>query len=354
MESFLGLYKRLPNRQELEDELEFHSHAIRKHGGLRKIKEAMNYENKPHLVDQQGDCNYFYSEWMTANFLIEQHVSYKRKQLLFSTDESSFRSDFTFYPIHKSPLHVELWTYSKDDESEAGVYYNQKRKEKEALYEVSGVSYLSIEKEVFQQLSEEKVKNALYQLFAPYLSFQMEEVEHVSINSSEKMTDEEMVEIIMAYSDDKEYFPSIYVVRQHERAVYKEIIKRHKNFRLFADKFHKKMVSSSTYYWTSEKVEERFVYMITTYQRICSEEELRKTEDYYLKGLYKAIYKYGGNTYHRLKCYQTCLKNNIRLPEREINYIRSKRIRGDLSMDTPIEKIVETALEKHTSQTINV
>jgi len=351
MESFLHLYKRYPNRQEMEHELEFHSHAIRKHGGLREIKRKM--EKEIYLLDRKGEKHYFLGEWMTANFLIQQQIPYKRNQLLVVEDEKGFRSDFTFYPVNQQPVHVELWGYANDDNSEAAMYYRQKRKEKEAFYHKYGVLFLGVEYEIFEQ-SEEKINETFLSLFDSYLSMNMNPIGRVSISQTEKMTDEELLEVVMSYSDNKDYVPSVYEVRKNEQEVYNEILKRYRNFRLFADKFQKKMVSRSTYYWTKEKVEERFLYMINTYQKICSENELRKTEDYRLKGLYKAIYKFGGMTYHRLLCYRTCLEKTLPIPHRELNYIRSRRIRGTMPIDSSIEKIIEHALKEHAPDTVNV
>jgi len=345
MESFIHLYKRFPNRQEMEKELEFHSHAIRKHGGLRGIKRKMKKEMA--LLDKKGNKHYSFREWTMANFLIKQGIPYKRHQLLVIEDEEGFRSDFTFYPFKQSPVHIELWNFEKENVSEAAEYYQKKRKEKENCYHKHHVTCIDVDYEVFEQ-SEEKIKETLQGLFEPYLSLGMEKVGPTPKTYTEMMTEKELLDVVMSFSENQAYAPPVYEVRKNEREVYNEILKRYGNFRLFADAFEKKMVSRSTYYWTNEKVQERFLYMIQTYQRICSEKELRKTEDYQLKGLYKAIYKFGGMTYHRLLCYQKCLNNNQPLPHREQNYIRSKRIRGILPIDSSLEDIVTAALKEHT------
>lgn len=345
IEEFILMYKKFPTGKEMQYELKINPDAIKKHGGITEIKKKMNYKNNESLIDNRGDYNRSSYELITANFLIAQGISYKREQKPFHQKNSRHRSDFTFYPKNKKPIHVEVWGFLKRDNTEVGIKYKKHREEKEKLYQGNDIILISIEPEIFKQ-SYEKIEKNLNNIFSKYLSLDFEKLEQRLLIPANKISDKEILELVMSYSNDDEFFPPISTIENKHNGIYAEVIKRYGNFSEFAEKYNKKMHSNSPNYWNHERIRERLVYMIKTYHQIYSEKIVRKMDDYFLKGLTDAIYTRGGWMYHRMKAYKYCLENNIDLPESELKYIRSKCRSLNIPKTTPVHEIIELSLQK--------
>lgn len=82
----------------------------------------------------------------------------------------------------------------------------------------------------------------LKEIFEPFLGIELKHVDNtynISYRECFSMTDEELLEIIMPYSDDQNVLPSTMIISKKESGIYHEIIKRYKKYSNFAKKVGK-------------------------------------------------------------------------------------------------------------------
>lgn len=177
VETFIRVYDRFPRRDDLRNEFNVCNKAINNHGGMNTLRKLVNYQKDTDLIDKNGDLNRSTYELITANFLIENRIDYKREQYPFPRTERRFRSDFTF-TYNGEVYHIEVWGFPKGNyKSPFSAFYNEKRKEKEKLYKKYGINLISIEFEVFEKTQDE-IQQELKNLLKPYTKKEIEERVH--------------------------------------------------------------------------------------------------------------------------------------------------------------------------------
>jgi len=346
LQSFISLYGYFPTRKEMIYEVGISGSALKKYDGALGLRKIIKYKGNNELIDNRGDYNRSTFEFITANFLIAQEIGYKREQSPFPKEEKKYRSDFTLFPKNKKPIHVEVWGYpEKDDKSEHAKFYNEKRKEKEKIYKKYNVNLVSVNFEIFQK-SYKEIEEELYHIFNPVLNLKYDKIDFSLLVPPNKLSDEELLEKVMKYSDSNKMLPKSEDISKKENGVYKELLKRYKNMRNVAEKFNLNLPGSSKNFWSKEIIEKKMIEMMKKHNKIISKKEIKDEQYTEFTGIWFQVGKYGGTMYHRMKAYQYCLKNNIELPESELKYIRSKCRSLNIPKTTPIDEIIELSLKQ--------
>lgn len=315
---------RFPKQIEVLKGLHICNEKLLKFGGIKKIKELMGYNNSNDLIDDRGFSNRSTYEYMVAQYLIHNDVSYKREQNPFKAKHSRYKSDFTFYKNDGSEVHVEIWGFVKN------VYnhpreksYNEKRILKEELYRKNNYTLISIEYDLFKK-SYEDIQNCLYDIFKDYLNLDLQPVSNTLLIPPTKMSDEDLLTEIMKYSDDPNVFPYQKVLTENNVSLlYLETIKRYGSYYNFANLYNK-----FTHYqykkWDSRSIFEVFQYMLTKYNHILKIDELKlyNKHDKNIVGIIESSKKiFGSYIDARLQFYLYCIKNEISVSKSDISYL---------------------------------
>jgi len=146
MEGFKALYKRLPSYEECKQSLQISMNHILKYGGMNKIKT---------LFELNDSRNTVYLKQLLRLYFEQHGIDYTENKEPFSN--YAYRSDFTAYLSKK--IHIEIWEYPPNDYDNIHQYYNENRREKERVYTLYAISYLSLYSEDFQKNTYEKISN---------------------------------------------------------------------------------------------------------------------------------------------------------------------------------------------------
>lgn len=312
---------RFPKQKEVLNYLHIGNNILLGFGGIKEIKDKMGYCDENDLIDDRGFKNRSTYEFMTAQYLIGNNISYKREQNPFNKRYKNLRSDFTFYLDNKE-IHVEIWGYSQTDKSsERSINYNKKRIMKEKLYSKSKHDLISINYEIFQGKYKD-IQNRLYEIFNPYLKLKFKNVKQEKFIPANKLSDKELLDEIMKFSSDNHTFPMQSTLQENGLYyLYEEILNRGHDYYGFAKKFgkttHRKLNA-----WNKETIFNTFDYMISNYGHILRTEEIKKNRDEIIKGIVEGSKKiFGTITEARICYYEYIASNGIKLSESDLEYI---------------------------------
>lgn len=313
---FIDKNKRFPTQLELAKELGIYANSYQKYGNLDEIKIKMNYCDNEDLISNDGYLNKSYYELITANFLLAQGLSFKREQYIFKqfNKKSRYKSDFTFYLDNDKIIHCEVWGGYKNTSSK---YYNYDKdmKKKIELYNKYNIRYISVYPNIFHN-STKNIQKSLYNIFKPYLNLKYKKIDNKLLLSSrqlKKITDEDLFNELLKYSDDKRYLPSTAHLRRiGKEHIYVEVLKRYDNYIDFANKFNKSLLHVNNNYWTKDKIFERFDYMIDNYGKILSSVEMMKLNniDTNIRNVIDRIYSFGSLADMKLEYFKNKIDNN--------------------------------------------
>lgn len=318
----IGILKRFPKQKEVLEHLRIGNNILLSYGGIKKIKEIMGYCDENDLIDNRGYKNSSSYEYMVAQYLIGNSIPYKREQYPFGGKYKRLRSDFTFYLENEKEIHVEVWGYSQTDKaSKRSITYNEKRIVKETLYNESGYLLIGINYETFQGKYSE-VQNKLYNIFSPYLDLDYKNVDQKSFIPSNKISDKELLNEIMKYSDDEVMLPKQSKLQKEGVSfLYIEAINRYGNYYKFAEKFGKLSLRKRKA-WQESDIFETFDYMVNHYGFILKNEHLKKVKDVKIVGVDQGAKKvFGSFIRAKVIYYDYLTESNIQLSKEDKNYI---------------------------------
>lgn len=321
----IEILDRFPKQIEVLKHLHINNNYLLVHGGIRKIKELMGYSDSSDLIDDRGFRNSSVYEYMVAQYLIANDIPYKREKCPFGDKHKRLRSDFTFYLQENHEIHVEVWGYAKGAVTHSREKsYNEKRIKKEKLYREYNHTLIGIDYEIFQGKYED-IQSRLFEIFSLYLDLKFKQVSQEVFIPPNKLSDDELCEEIMKYSNDKNMFPKTEVLVENGRTgLYKEAVNRYGSYFNFANKYGK-----YTFYqykkWDSETLYKAFNYMQKEYGYILKIEDLRKkTKDRNLTGIAEYSNRvFGGYINARLSYYDYCADNQYNIPDLDIQYLDS-------------------------------
>lgn len=242
IESLISQYQRFPTLEEC-DASGLNQFHFKQYGGIYEVKRMMGYDNKDDLIDDRRHVNRSSYEYIVAQFLIHNNVAYSREQNPFPQSGRNFKSDFTLYDSSNQPVHIELWGFENNGNKEIHVNYRNNKLEKKKLYKKYNIHLIELERKLFQDNSYHSINEKLYEIFKPFIATEYKEIETKIFISGRALSDEELLEKIMEYSDDDSFLPKSSTREQGFYTLYKEIIKRYGRYSLFAKKFNKKTIN---------------------------------------------------------------------------------------------------------------
>jgi hypothetical protein len=172
---FRDIFGYFPTKEEFLTVLKIGSTSLKRLGGVYGIKRKMNVE-KENYKDASGFYNSSRYECFVANFLLANGISYKREQKPFSKPNHRKRSDFTFHLSNGEIVQCEIWGFPIDGKSDLALTYNQKRKEKEALYRSHNYRLISVEESFFRNNDTDSVQDILIDLFSPIFEIELKKI----------------------------------------------------------------------------------------------------------------------------------------------------------------------------------
>jgi hypothetical protein len=254
--TFIQVNNRFPTRKEIQRNLRIDLRYVDKFGGINGLKKILDYNDINDLIDLRGDYNGSVYEYQVANFLIENGLKdkYKREQHPFSKEEGYYRSDFTFYEVDRKEIHIEIWGYDDNPNSEMCKIYNAKRKIKEDLYKkyTDQIILISLDCEIFQKTIPEIIRK-LYEILIPYLHLEYKDINYKTLLAPGNMSEDEIFEKLMESSIDENTFPIV----EDVRGIVREIRKRGYTYFDFAKKYNKEL-SKIKNMWSNQLVFDYF------------------------------------------------------------------------------------------------
>jgi hypothetical protein len=317
IQPFIDKYNRFPTITEIINNLSISGKQIDKHGGIYEIKRYMNYNDKYDLRDDNGFYNASTYEYIVAQWLIHNNISYKRNRHPFPKHEGNFMSDFTLYLKDNKNIHVEVWGMEGKKD------YDKVKETKIKLYQKHNIKLISISSDLFLHFKIEYIQNELNNLFSPYINHILKFIPETSLIPILHITDDELLKEIMKYSIDKDYLPIREVLEKNKKIrFYDEIIKRYENYYTFAEKYNK-LVYINRCYWDKNKIFKVFDDIIIEYNKLNRKnikEHIAKNK--YLHSFIDTVTRHGGFIKLKLEFYYLCLQNN-NINIIDIEFIRS-------------------------------
>jgi hypothetical protein len=343
IKELIEILDRFPKQREVLQHLHISNEILLSFGGIKEIKSIMGYNDENDLIDNRGFRNASTYEYMVAQYLIENNVSYKREQYPFKGKHKRLRSDFTFYLEDDKEIHIEIWGYSrKDKASKRSIAYNEKRVEKERLYKNYNHILVGIDYEIFQGKYDD-VQYRLYDIFNPYLCLNFRKVDHQKFIPANKISDGDLLKELMNYSDDNVTLPKQDLLSELGLSnLFLEAINRYGTYYNFAEKMGVKSLRVR-HDWSEQKVYEIFDYMISDYGHILKSNELRFNRDRNLRGFETGAKKVFGSILNaRISYYEHQVSNNQMINDKELDYIDDVlHIRNGFSKRYITEEILE-------------
>ena len=327
---FIEDYGNFPTLKNFKYDLHIPVSIISKYGNVKDLQKKIMGDQNNLLEDDRGFYNRSHYEYMVAQFLIYNKIDYLREQFPFPNPHSMLRSDFTFYGVNKETYHVEIWGYYESDvASSRSFQYNKKRKEKEELYKKYKINLISINPDVFN-CSLEDIQNNLSVIFQPYISMRLLNIDIKHMVNPNKLTDEELLDRFMEYSDDNRFMPKQEVLMKNAPTLFNEMIRRYGNQNKFAKRFNK-LTYSKVGLWDEELAIDVFNHIHDKYGYLLKVSEIRdkslsKTDSMligYQNGMQKV---FGTVTDGYLFYFDYCIKNNIKLHDNDILYLKNLSI----------------------------
>lgn len=313
-----------PTQNEMKMDLHIPTSVIQYFGGSESIKNDMNY-TKDDLIDESGFRNRSHYEYIVAQFLIHNSVTYTREQHPFPKPYQNLRSDFTFEINSGETYHLEIWGYKEEDANgKRSRQYCKKKAEKIELYKKYNINLISIENDVFSN-SFDSIQNRLSFILFPILNRKFEIVDHSFLINPNKLSDDELFHEIMKISNDSLILPRENDFNDDNKYLFLEAIKRFGNYGNFAKRYNV-CTNNKRGYWSKETVFNRLNMIHEKYGYLPTSIEIRNNklakDDGLFVGLVDAMKKiYKNTTQAYLEYYEYCSKNNIKLHEHDTKYL---------------------------------
>lgn len=324
--SFIDTYGYFPTLVEMSSNLGISGTTIRNFGGVKKIKDSIGYIGND-LIDDFGFRNRSHYEYIVAQFLIHNNISYKREQHPFPKPYNNLRSDFTFKTENEQLYHVEVWGYKKENSNGfLSQSYCKKKSEKIHLYKRYNINLISIENNIFSY-SYEVMQKKLCEIFSEILNKKLEIINHKYLIHPNSMTDKELFNKIIQLSDDPMVLPSKKDFTNENKILLYEALKRfNNNYNNFAKHFDVTTKRKQNY-WNAETVLNKMLLIKQKYGYMPNTTEIydnvKNKNDSMFFGLIDGIKSvYGNISKGYVAFYEKCKKDNINIDEKEIEHLQ--------------------------------
>lgn len=149
---FINKYNRFPLQEDFNYELGISDFQIAKHGGIYELKKQLKYYDENDLVDKNGYYNLSLGEFLIAEFLIKNNISYKRN-VIIDQEYGKYNCDFVIYPKNQEPVWIEYWGGLKNNQT-IFTDYLETYKLKMNLYRLNKKRLISIYPIVFEHTQD--------------------------------------------------------------------------------------------------------------------------------------------------------------------------------------------------------
>lgn len=344
IQAFIDNYTKFPTLEEMYANLGIDIRQLQKHGGLYEIKRIMNYTDNKDLRDDNGFYNASSYEYIVAQWLIRNGISYKREQYPFPLDESPYRSDFTIFDINNNPIvHIEVWGITS-------AHYHDVKEKKIELYNKYNLKLISIGRDLLAKNRIDYIQKYLKEQLFPYLNVELKQFDNIKILPPRDLSDEQLLNMLLSFSSDKECLPSILDLKKgRSQGYYNEVIKRYNHYDIFAEIFDKK-VSRRYGYWTENTLYNAFEDLIK--QGIPLNQKSFKESKY--MGIYDAIKRSNLNLISMKLDFFSKIYLPLILPEYELKFINNVASNSGINIKNKVtpehQLLAKQILDKYNNQ----
>ena len=251
---FLKL-KRIPYHSDMNNNSDIASAPtyISHFGSIENICKLLDIDYKKYYkgggagkicFDKNGEKCKSLEECNIANFFIDNELIFVRQPKYKELIEDSKKVFDWKVLINNQWRYVEYaGMYSDKPRGGIGRKYKERLEDKIEILRLNG----HLDKCLFIYPEDVKTKT-LKEIFEPFLVIELKHVENTyNINYREcfSMTDEELLEVLMPYSNNQDVLPSTMIISRKESGIYHEIIKRYGKYSNFAKHFKKKIISNN-------------------------------------------------------------------------------------------------------------
>lgn len=324
--TFIDEYGYFPTIKELKYNFDVPPSTIQRFGGIERIKNDIEYMEDD-LIDDSGFRNRSHYEYIVAQFLIHNNVSYTREQHPFPKPYDNLRSDFTFEQANGTIYHLEVWGYSSADANgKRSQTYIKRKSQKLELYKKYNINLISVENDIFGNTFE-TIQIKLSKLLSDVLGSDLKIIDHTFLTHPNKMRDQELFEEIMKISKRSSTLPKESDFTSDNKCLFLEALKRFGNYGKFAKHFGV-ATNSKRGYWNENTVLNRLFDIQQKYGYLPTSIEIRnnkmaKSDDLFI-GIVDGIKNVFGNTINGyLTYYEKCIAENIKLGEKDNEYLNN-------------------------------
>lgn len=332
LNDFNMLYQKLnrvPYYREIDNEIDIASYKtyLKCFGSIENVCQRLNINYKINykgsgagkiIYDNNGNLCKSLIERDISNFFIKNNI-YTDKESNYSDitgdKKDRRRFDWKIY-INNTIFYCEYaGMYSNPPRGKIGLKYKNKIESK-----IKTIKDYNMNDRCIIILPIDLQTKTLKEIFVPYFKIDLLDADINDDTFNYYLSDDEIFERIMKYSEDENYLPFVDTFRKSENYLYTEIIRRYGNYTLFGERYGK-YTNQRRNYWNKDTIYGKFVYMINKYGKILSSTELRKVKDDNFKGLADRIKGMGGYIDFKFDFYQYCIDKKILIPIEEINWL---------------------------------
>lgn len=313
--NFMEQNNRFPSYGEASMLPGMHNGVLDKFGGIFEIRRRMGITDPDFLIDDRGWYNKSVQEWMVAQFLIHNKITYKREQQPFVGHNSNFRSDFTFYPEEGLIIHVEVWGYDETSVGYIAKEYLEARRKKLRLYKEYSkeIELISLDRKIFQRKTYEQIQSDLIHILKPVLNKKLKYVDQEVWIPPNSLSNEQLYEEFLKYTKGKHKPPLFFDLPNNLRVA---IGQRFITYEIFLKQhnFHARRES------TSVSIESLFVALETMIKEEGSTWNFKSYVEEYkdrFKGFIKKIQRNGGFLNVKLRFFEYCVEHGIPIVEHD-------------------------------------
>ena len=257
-------------------------------------------------------------EYIVAQYLIANKIPYLRERFPF--EDRKFRSDFLIRAVDGKEFHIEVWGYAVNEKDRTSMEYNEARRFKEHLYNQNKLNLISIDGIKLNELSYYKKQIYIKNKLKEVVNKELVVFDDISFLHHNRLTDDQILEILMRYSENNEFLPAQETVKEAKLSRYLgEIRKRHESYFDFARKFGKQ-VHAQNFKWDDKEIYNAFKSIVKDGLPISK----NTISEYGYSGMLNKLKIVNGNsgiTTTKLHFYKEFLKTNLKIHEDDIVFI---------------------------------
>ena len=314
-----------PSQNQMRYDLHIPESIPQRFGGSEKIMKDMGITEN-YLIDDRGFYNRSYYEYILAQYLIHNNISYEREQYPFPYPNDKLRSDFTFTTKDGVVYHLELWGYTSGYEyleSRANEYLKRKEMKKKS-YKKYNINLIEVDAQVFSN-NLSVIQSRLSNILSDILNVELKDVDRKYIINPRGLTNDELFESIMKYSEDGITLPDRLFLQNNDSSLLNEILLRFDNYNNFAKEYGVR-TNNKRGFWNKETILDTMFIIKDKYGFMPTSAYIRNNklykEDKIFIGLVSAIKNVYDSTIDAyLTFFEKCKENHIALQENEINFL---------------------------------